>query len=221
LRSFGLIRNNKLLGGLSQEQLREFAASFKEVRFKKKEMAFSPGRYSREIFLITEGRIKVFLTYPDGKEFILTLLEPGDIYSGHTRAFGQALEDSVMLLVPLHTFQKMLVKYPELTSSLVRVLGDALKHSLDVIERLVFMESRDRLAKLLYQWACSRGVPRDGGVLVNTGLTRDELASLIGATRQTLATLIKDFEGRQVIKVYKRSIFVRDLEALKRMIFEN
>jgi DNA-binding XRE family transcriptional regulator len=56
---------------------------------------------------------------------------------------------------------------------------------------------------------------------VNTGLTRDELASLIGATRQTLATLIKDFEGRQVIKVYKRSIFVRDLEALKRMIFEN
>ncbi|GAV22895.1 Crp/Fnr family transcriptional regulator [Carboxydothermus pertinax] len=220
MRSFGLITNNKLLGKLSIDQLKEFIPSFKEIYLKKKEIAFSPGIYPNDIFLVTKGRIKVFLTYPDGKEFILTILDTGDIFCGHTRAFGQALEDSVILLVPLEAFQEMLLRYPELMYGLVRVLGDALKHSLDVIERMVFMEAKIRLANLLYQWALNRGVHQDEGILVPTGLTREELAYLIGTTRQTLATLIKDFEAQKIIKVSKKSIFVKDLEALKKVIFQ-
>lgn len=220
MRSFGLITNNKLLGELSLDQLKEFIPSFKEIYLKKKEIAFSPGIYPNDIFLVTKGRIKVFLTYPDGKEFILTILDPGDIFSGHTRAFGQALEDSVMLLMPLDAFRKMLARYPNLMYGLIRVLGDALKHSLDVIEQLVFMEAKIRLANLLYQWTFSRGIHQHDGILVHTGLTREELAYLIGATRQTLTTLLKEFEAQQIITVYKRSILVRDIDALKKVIFQ-
>ena len=157
MRSFYFKTENKLLDGLSGEKLKEFIKGFKEIHLKKKEMAFAPGRYPKDIFLIIRGRIKVFLTYPDGNEFILTLLEPGDIFSGHTRAFGQALEDSVMLLIPIDTFRELLIRYPELMYGLIRVLGDALKHSLDVIERMVFMEAKIRLANLLYHWALNRG----------------------------------------------------------------
>lgn len=200
--------------GVQLIKLRQYQEFFQEYRFERKEIVFSPGKYPQSIFLVLEGKVRVFLSYSQGKEFTLTVLQPGDVYSGHTRAFGQALSTVKLALIPTTVFKDMLVTVPGLVFGLVTVLGDALKGSIDVIESLVFEEAGVRLTSLIKEWALNSGTSTDEGILITLDFTREEISSMIGSSRQTLATLLKELSKSGVIDVKQKTLIVKDLEGL-------
>lgn len=164
--------------------------------------------------MIVEGTVRIFLSYPHGKEFTLTILHPGDVYSGHTRAFGQAIDKVRLVTVPLEVFRDILASMPNLVFNLVGVLGDALKGSFDVIESLVFEQAGVRFVSLLLEWSKKSGVPSAAGIILNINLTREELATMIGTSRQTLATIIKDLTRANLIEIRQKKLLLKDLPAL-------
>lgn len=196
------------------DKISQYQEFFQEYRFDRKEIVFSPGKYPKSIFLILEGKVRVFLSYYQGKEFTLTVLKPGDVYSGHTRAFGQALTAVKLVMIPLTVFKDMLVSVPGLVFGLVTVLGDALKGSIDVIESLVFEEAGVRLAYLIREWAQQSGISTDEGILIDLNLTREEISSMIGSSRQTLATLLKQLLNAGLVEIRQKNLIVYDLEGV-------
>ncbi|RYD02294.1 hypothetical protein N752_26125 [Desulforamulus aquiferis] len=142
-----------MFGVVQPKEIKKYRKYFQELIFNKKDIVFYPGKYPNSIFLILDGKVRVFLNYNLGKEFTLTVLESGDVYSGHTRAFGQAITDVKIALIPIEVFRAMLTDLPGLVFGLVNVLGDALKGSIDVIEGLVFDEAGMRLIALLQEWS--------------------------------------------------------------------
>lgn len=200
---------------LAKPGFEELARSFVPRSFPKKGLMFEPRDKRDAVFIITKGRARVYLAYED-KEFTLVILERGDVYSTHTRAYVAALEETSILSSETSHIRRQLLRMPEFTGTMVRVLGEVLKHSISIIDNLAFLDVEKRLRSFL-SFECARtGAPQpEGGVLLDLGLSTEQLASLLGTTRQTLSTILNTLARQELLEVRGRgTIFVPDPASL-------
>ena len=188
---------------------------FTTQRFPKKRLVYSPFEEKNLIFIVKSGKLRVYLAYED-KEFTLAFLEAGDIYSTHTRAFVQALDDTEILVCNTTKLQQQLSALPEVSLTMVKVLGDLLKNSISTIEGLAFKDVRRRLVEYLIGATEERGRHTRDGMVVELGLSTEDIALLVGTTRQTISLILNDFIKNDIIgKVDRRTLLIKDLAALK------
>lgn len=198
----------------------KYFQEFKEKNYSKKEILFTPDESNNLVFLIKKGRVRVYLANED-KEFTLSILESGDIFSTHTRAFCQALEDTSILIADIRVLKNIVTEVPDVALVMVRVLGDLLKNSITIINGLAFKETRMRLAEFLLRAAEDKGRELPEGIKVEIGLNTEELAMIIGSTRQTVSTLLNDLRKTDILKkIDRRSYLIIDLEMLKKLSVE-
>jgi len=206
-----------LLELLASPEHRELAASFRERTYPKKALVCTPYDDLDQVFILKQGRLRVFLACDD-REFTLALLEPGDIFSTHTRAFAETLEPSTLLIDTTEHFRQQLVANPGINLVMVKVLGELLKNSITIIEGLAFKDTRQRLLDFLLNAVEERGQQHPQGVILTLGLSSEELALLIGTTRQTISTLINEFiKAGCMEKQGRTALLITDLAALAAM----
>ncbi|QNB46016.1 helix-turn-helix domain-containing protein [Thermanaerosceptrum fracticalcis] len=204
-----------LLETLSSPEYDKFLEKFQEHRFSRKAILFSPNDEKNLVFLVKSGKVRVYLAYED-KEFTLSILEAGDIYSTHTRAFTQAMEDTTILVTDVRNFQKIIAELPAFGLIMVKVLGDLLKNSITIINGLVFKDARLRLAEFLVQAAKDTGITVQQGIKLELGLTTEEIALMLGATRQTVSILLNDLRKSGILeRVNQRTLLIKDLKKLQ------
>ncbi len=209
------LTNIDLLRLFESPEYAEVAKGFKEQSLTKKAVVCTPFDEGNRIFVVKGGRLRVFLSYED-REFTLALLEPGDIFSTHTRAFVEALDESLILVGDTRKFQQKAAASPEITLVMVKVLGELLKNSITIVEGLAFKDARLRLVDFLVSAAEDRGRPHAKGISVEIGLNTEEVALLVGTTRQTISTLLNELIKSEVLeKLDRRTLLIRDLTRLK------
>lgn len=192
----------------------QFLAQFTTRHYPTKALVYSPFEEKNLVFVVKSGRLRVYLAYED-KEFTLALLEPGDVFSTHTPAFVQALEASEILVCGTATFREAVARRPELSLTMVKVLGELLKNSIETIEGLAFKDVRLRLVDFLLGAAAKRGRASAEGTVVQLGLGTEDIALLIGTTRQTISQIVNDFIKAGLLrKIDRKTLLIRDLEAL-------
>lgn len=208
-----------LVEALESAEFKDLFDIFQERRFSKKAFISLPDHDENLVFLVKRGRVRVFLSYED-KEFTLSILERGDIYTSHTRAFTQALEDeTVVLVTETKKFGQMLARFPQFSLIMVKVLGDLLRNSITIINGLVFKETHSRLAEFLVQAAKDKGEVVGKDIRLNLGLNMEELASVLGASRQTVSLLLNDFyKSGIIIKESRQTMIIKDMHMLKQLI---
>ncbi|WP_052074640.1 Crp/Fnr family transcriptional regulator [Shewanella mangrovi] len=181
----------------------ELATLFDDCHCRKlanNELLSLPQSQQNQVFYLRSGRLRVYLCYGD-KLFTLTILQPGDVYSTHTRAFVEALEPSQVNVMELHSFAKRAAAHPQLTGAVTRVLSQTLSGCIDTIENLVFRDVRARLASyLLAQVAQPAEQP-----LVELRLTTEQTAQLIGTSRQTLSSLLSELQRQGLVQKLSRN----------------
>lgn len=204
-----------LLDEFKRPELEELRAIFNERKVKKGAIVFTPDYGEDLVFIIAEGRVRIYLAYED-KEFTLGILEPGDLYSTHAGCFIQAYEDSVLLTSGVQAVKRCMAEVPLFNRTMVRVLGKILQNSFSVIHGLVFKDINSRLASYLLKEAQDNGEAVEGGVEVKLELTTEQLSLLLGATRQTVSTLINNMIREGVlIKLGRAKWLIPDLEMLE------
>ncbi len=183
-----------LLDELAKPELAEFREAFQERSFAKDRIIYTPDTEEDLVFVIAKGRVRIYLAYGD-KEFTLAILNPGDIYATHADCYIQAFDDTTLMLAGVREIKTVMARVPLFTRTMVRVLGHILRNSFTIIGDLAFKDIRDRLLGYIHLEADSRGTPlEDGGVDLHLDLTIEQLALLMGATRQTVSTLLNDME---------------------------
>jgi CRP/FNR family transcriptional regulator, carbon monoxide oxidation system transcription regulator len=188
---------------------------FKPKSFPKKTLIYSPFEERNLIFIVKSGRLRVYLSYEE-KEFTLSILEAGDIFSTHTQAFVQALNGAEILICETTRFQQQLFAVPGVSLIMVKVLGDLLKNSISTIESLAFKDVRRRLIEYLIEVEADRGRHTAAGSLVELGVSTEDIALLVGTTRQTISQILNDLIKNNIIeKVNRRTLLIKDLAALK------
>jgi len=189
-------------------------AGFERRQLAKGFLLATPGSGRDQVFVVHSGRLRVYLV-GESRELSLSFLEPGDIYTTHTPTYVEAVAPSMIFLINTADFARRLAGDPSISPIMMRVLGKLLSNAVNLIEDLAFREVPARLARFLLGLANRRGSPTEHGWLVPLDLGMEDIASLLGTTRQTVSSLINQWEREGLLQRQgRRSLCVFSLSAL-------
>ncbi|ADU66733.1 cyclic nucleotide-binding protein [Desulfurispirillum indicum S5] len=170
---------------------------------------FGPHEAPDFIYMVLQGSVRIFLSCPNGKEFTISVLQRGGVYSGHARGFGMAMAAQTQIaLVHVSDFREIMEQNPAFMLSVVAILGDALKNTVNIIENLAFREVDKRLMHYLAEAIRRSGEPVREGILLDMGLTQEQIATAIGSTRQTVSSQLRQLENKGILRTRSRKILI-------------
>lgn len=205
-----------LLDELARDELADMRAVFKERTYAKGAVIFTPDEHENTVFVIGKGRVRIYLAYED-KEFTLGILGPGDIYATHADCYIQAMDETMLLTTDVQSVKRIMSEVPLFNRTMVRVLGHILRNSFSIIGGLAFKDIYDRLVDFILNEAREEKPAADGSVEIKLDLTIEQLSQLMGATRQTVSTLLNDMVRAELMEKIGRGRYrIPDLRALER-----
>lgn len=184
---------------------------------------FSEGQQACGIYVMRAGRAKVSISSSEGKVFILRIAQAGDLL-GVNAAFNDSPYDAtVRTIEPCRTdfisrsaFLELLDRSKSARIGLAEALSNELTEMVERARLLLLPQStKEKLAKLLLKWCDECGAVKPEGIRVNPGLTQEEIAQMIGASRETVTRLFAELKRKNIISLADKAIFVRNLEALE------
>lgn len=189
-------------------------AGFQPLELAKGQLLSAPDSALDQVFVVRSGRLRVYLA-GQNRELSLSYLEAGDIYTTHTPTYVEAVAPTVLWAMDTPSFARKLAIDPSATPVMMRVLGQLLANAVALIEDLAFREVPARLARFLLGLTERRGRSQDNGWLIPLELGMEDIASLLGTTRQTVSSLINQWEREGIVQRQGRhSLLIRSLDAL-------
>jgi CRP/FNR family transcriptional regulator, cyclic AMP receptor protein len=208
---------------LDEEAAVALRASLTETRLRRGEVLFHEGDTGDKLFIVTEGKVKLGKSSSDGRENLLAILGPGQMFGelslfdpGPRSATVTAVTDCVMQSLSHDELLEWLTGRPAVARGLLAQLGSRLRKANDVVADLVFSDVPGRVAKALLDLASRFGRTADDGVHVHHDLTQEELAQLVGASRETVNKALADFASRGWLRLEPRSVVILDSDRLRR-----
>jgi CRP/FNR family transcriptional regulator, cyclic AMP receptor protein len=218
-----VLREAPLFRELDDEAAAALRASLTETRLRRGEVLFREGDSGDKLFIVTEGKVKLGKSSSDGRENLLAILGPGQMFGelslfdpGPRSATVTAVTDCVMQSLSHDELLEWLTGRPAVARGLLAQLGSRLRKANDVVADLVFSDVPGRVAKALLDLASRFGRTADDGVHVHHDLTQEELAQLVGASRETVNKALADFASRGWLRLEPRSVVILDSDRLRR-----
>ncbi len=213
-----LLADTTLFGDLDRATLVALADKCVERRYRKGQMVFYQGDPADALYIVVQGHVKVVVTSEDGDEMVLVTLEPRDVFGeialvdgGPRSASAEIIADSRLLALTRETFLDLLHGHKQMTESLLRSLGGALRRLTEQTADLVFLDLHGRVAKLLLHLGGEQ--PNDGTAL-DLQLTQTDLASMVGGSRQSVNQILRSFERQGYLHMEGRRIVIKNAERL-------
>jgi CRP-like cAMP-binding protein len=212
-----------LFAALDDDASAALRATMNEVNVPRGQTLFDEGDPGDRLYVVTHGKIKLGRTSPDGRENLLAVLGPGEMFGelslfdpGPRTATATAVTDSTLIGLGHDDLQPWLTGRPEVAAQLLGALARRLRRTNEAMADLVFSDVPGRVAKQLLDLARRFGVPTDDGVRVTHDLTQEELAQLVGASRETVNKALADFASRGFLRLEARAVVILDVERLSR-----
>lgn len=161
-------------------------------------LLFRAGEACSGLYVVLEGRVRIYRTAPDGREQTLTVEGPGRpvaelplVDGGPYPASAVTAAPSRLLFLPRAEFEHAFRTDPDVAAAVVRALGARLRHFVQLLETVAFRDVAARLAMLLADYADRDGVPAGGGVQLELERTQEELAGELGTARESISRAMK------------------------------
>ncbi len=219
------MRQIPLFSSLDDVALKNLSKISSYKAYKKNEVIFHSGDEGSALFILNSGSVKIFLNDDKGKEIILKILYQGDFFGEMSLLDGQfrsanvmSVEPSKALIIQREDFAKLIKNYPEIALNTMVSLSRRLRKIDEKIASLAFFDSYGKVARLLLDFMEDNGKEVDGKVVVETNLTRMQMANMIGISRETFTRILGEFQVRGAVKVEGRKITILEDALLKREI---
>jgi CRP/FNR family transcriptional regulator, cyclic AMP receptor protein len=209
---------------LSQASLADLDRMAHATAYPQDSVIFVEGQQARGVFVVCQGRAKLTTTNKDGKTLILKLAEPGEILGLHAAVTGapyeftlETLQASQLAFIPREDFLRFLKHYPDACLMATQQISSDCQAAYEVIRSIGLSHTApERLARLLLQW--SRGGQfSTEGIRLKLVLTHEELAQLIGTTRETVTRTLSQFKKQRVLELTGATLVIRNMAALQEM----
>ena len=218
-----VVRTAPLFSALDDESAASLRASMTLVKVSKGNTLFKEGDAGDRLFVVVEGKFKLGTSSIDGRENLLSILGPGDMFGelslfdpGPRTATATAVTDSRVLALAHDQVIGLVTQHPQVSLELLARLAQRLRRTNEVLADLVFSDVPGRVAKALMDLGSRFGVQKDDGLHVNHDLTQEELAQLVGASRETVNKALADFAARSWVRLEPRAVVVLDYERLSK-----
>jgi CRP/FNR family transcriptional regulator len=218
-----VLRRAPLFNGLDDESARTLRRQTSEVKLSRGEHLFLEGQDGDRLYVVLDGKIKLTRAAVDGRENLWSVLGPGEMF-GELSLFdprprtstASAVTDVTLAALAHDALRPWLLERPEVSMHMLQALAQRLRRANDVVADLVFTDVPGRVAKNLLDLADRFGEQEREGLHVHHDLTQEELAQLVGASRETVNKALADFAARGWLQISARSVLILDPERLRK-----
>ena len=211
-----------LLEPLPPEVLSEFIGHVELREVRRRHVIYIPGDPGDAVFFLNGGRVKVSKVTRDGRELTLAYRVPGEIFgelclieARPREEMAEAMENALITEVERPFFEQLIDRFPPLAVELMRISNSRRRDVEEKIGRLMFRDVNSKLADLLLHLGMEYGVEDARGTLVAIKITHQEMANLIGSTRETVSLTLSQFKKQGLITMDGRKVIVTDFDGLK------
>ena len=215
------VRDCSLFGRLSDDQLRRLERRARMREFPRNSAIYLPSDNADSAFLLGRGRVRICSNTAEGKQSILAFIDPGELFGelslvqeGEREERAEAAVDSTVILLPGDELRQMMEESASLSLGVTKLIGLRRQRVERRLRNLLFRSNRDRIGHLLLELTEQYGKAVDEGVHLNIKLSHQELASIIGVTRETVTTLLGEMQLEGLLKVGRQKIIIRSLQRL-------
>jgi CRP/FNR family transcriptional regulator len=210
-----------LFKNLSEEELKELEPYLLSTKYKKKEDIFSEGDPPEWFYIVSKGKVKITKLSHEGKEIILEIVSPTDIFGGVAviRGFpypanAVAMEDSEVLKISRKNLMRLVDRFPNLMYCIALQLGDRMKSSYDSLKNIALERVEARIAALLLKLSNKIGVETDEGTMIDMRLTKQDVADMVGTTVETSIRTFSKFKKQGLVSDSDGKIIIKDMDGL-------
>lgn len=218
-----VILSAPLFATMDESERHSLLASMVKVELNRGEVLFDEGENGDRLYIIEEGKIKLGSSSGDGRENLLAILGPGEMFGelslfdpGPRSLSASAVSDSVLYELEHSSLVRVIEERPVVAKHLLTALARRLRRTNEALADLVFSDVPGRVAKALLDLSTRFGERVDEGVRVAHDLTQEELAQLVGASRETVNKALADFAGRGWVRREGRAVVLLDIDRLER-----
>lgn len=218
-----IIARIPLFERMSPEEREELRGMMSQTTLRRGEVLFNEGDSGDRLYILLTGKVKLGHTSVDGRENLLAVLGPGEIVGeltlfdpGPRSATATAVATTELLALEHNQLMGFIDSHPTLAKDMLRALAVRLRLTNTALADLVFSDVPGRVAKALLDLAERFGAPTEDGIHVPHDLTQEELAQLVGASRETINKSLAEFSSRGWIRLEGRAVTLIDVERLKR-----
>ena len=210
-----------LFEGLTPAQARRLERHALARSFRRHALIYSPTELGLSVLVLAEGRVKIKDLTPDGKETILAFIEEGEVFGELAllggkarREYAEAVEDCKVLAIPREDLLWLMGQRPDVSLSVTKLVGLRRQRIENRLRNVLFLSSRERMLRLLEELVESHGRRSGPRCVIGLPLSHQELASLIGLTRETVTVVLSRLQREGLIEVSRRHLVVRDCDRL-------
>ena len=218
----GLLSEVALFAGLAESDIEAIGHATTMTHCIRGQQILSPDDPPDRIHIVKKGRVRVYRVTADGKQLTLDIYEKGTILGdmsllGQDRlpeAYAEAIDDGVICTITPDQLRRLIERYPSVGVNVIRHLSQRLQAAERELEAMAYQRVDRRLASKLLDLGQRFGVSTVRGTLIQARLTQQELAEMIGTTRETLAHTLADFRRRGLLDTKHHQVLIRDAERL-------
>lgn len=221
-RNFWCVLGVNIFESLRPEEMRELSRYAKTRTYKRGEVIYLPGDPNTTVYFLKKGRVKLVYLDERGRKLTVAICRPGQPFGELVlgdrhepyRFIAQALEDCELCLIPKDDLVRFAQERPQLALRLTKWVGDQLRELQMKLEDLLFKDVPTRLARLLERLAREEGQQTPEGIEIALKLTHQEIAELIGSTRETTTLLLNQLRRAGVLQRRRGRLMITDLQRL-------
>ncbi|MCB0746591.1 MAG: Crp/Fnr family transcriptional regulator [Ignavibacteriae bacterium] len=218
------LRSIPLFSELSIEQLRKLTSISEIKKISSHSIIFMEGDFYKGFYVQLKGSIKIYKTSVDGKEAVVHIIKPFNVFADIPLFEGndypvsaQTLEESIVLFVPKEGFINLIKTEPDISLKMLAGFAKRLKSLISQVEDLTTKEVKNRLAKYLIKEIQNNKTENLPEPYFKLAIPKSTLASYLGTITETLSRTFKKFQDQEVIRVQGKSIFVTNYLKLKKL----
>lgn len=214
---YWFLKQCSLFEKLSPNQIEQVESQSRMRKFSKGSLVYLPSDQSESVLLLISGRIKLYHLTPDGKQALLALIDPGELFGelavleGGTREeFAEAMDSAQVVAIPRSVIHDLMENHAGVSLGVTRLLGLRRRRVERRLKSLLFRSNRERLVHLLVELLEKYGQNEEEGVRIAIRLSHQDLANIIGSTRETVTVLLGELGYDRLLLIKKRKIYVPD-----------
>ncbi len=211
---------------LSLKAKEKIASKAISKNFSKDQTIFTPYETKEKVYLVKKGEVEIYQLSIDGKKVIINLISKGGFFgnallSSQTndkiKDFAEAIKDSSLCIIPKSDFLKILEEMPEVAMNVIKDLSNKLNEADSRIRDLAIGNVSVRLLNELLRLAQKQGQETKNNIIINERHTHEELAEIVGASRETVTKILGKLKQKKIIEIDDQRRFVINKEKIEKI----
>ena len=220
------LKKIQLFADLTDRELKAIARDIKQRPYKEGDLIFHEGDPGESLFIVRSGKVRIYVGgNRSGVETSVILFgRPGEIFGelavvdGEPRsASARAIENTVVYFIDRQTFQRHMMSIPQLAMNFTQLLTKRMRYNTSQLNSMASMTVSSRLARLLHKLSIDYGKETEEGISIEINLTQTDLASLIGATRESTNRAMRSLRESSIVSNQNGKLLVLNQDSLKEL----